>query len=243
MVTGNVIDRLIQTVDFCPWASVAGLQAVQLRRRPVTRIPAQSPGLIDRLVQAVDFCPWPSIAGTTPLEHRRPRPPIPLYTPEERRRRDATPWTLVQGILAPTQFVVFLVSLGLVLNYLATGNGLEVTTASIVIKTLVLYVIMVTGSIWEREVFGKYLFAHAFFWEDVMSMLVLALHTAYLVALFSGVVDVTTQMILALAAYAAYVINAVQFVLKLRAARREEDPTPSYHSGGLDHSGGLGLAR
>jgi 3-vinyl bacteriochlorophyllide hydratase len=51
---------------------------------------------------------------------------------------------------------------------------------------------------------------------------VLALHTTYLIALFSGAVDADRQMWLALAAYATYVINATQFVLKLRAARRQE---------------------
>lgn len=89
-----------------------------------------------------------------------------LYTPEERVRRDATKWTLVQGILAPVQFVVFLISLGLVLRYLGTGDGYAAATVSVVIKTLVLYTIMITGAIWEREVFGCYLFAPAFFWED-----------------------------------------------------------------------------
>jgi len=146
----------------------------------------------------------------------------PLYTAEERLRRDATPWTLVQGILAPIQFVVFAISLGLVLRYLATGEGLQAATVSIVVKTLVLYTIMITGSIWEREVFGCYLFAPAFFWEDVFSFLVLALHTAYLVALFAGLGDPRQQMLIALAAYASYFINAGQFVLKLRAARRDE---------------------
>ncbi|MFZ1428353.1 MAG: 2-vinyl bacteriochlorophyllide hydratase [Geminicoccaceae bacterium] len=142
-----------------------------------------------------------------------------LYTAAERRRRDASRWTLVQGILAPLQFLVFLVSLGLVLRYLASGDGLVAATWSIVIKTLVLYTIMITGSIWEREVFGRWLFAPAFFWEDIVSMLVLALHTAYLVALFTGTLDARQLMLLALAAYASYVINAAQFVLKLRAAR------------------------
>jgi len=142
-----------------------------------------------------------------------------LYTAEERRRRDASRWTLVQGVLAPLQFLVFLVSLALVLRFLATGEGLSAATASIVFKTFVLYTIMVTGSIWEKEVFGVYLFAHPFFWEDVFSMAVLALHTAYLVALFTQAISPTQQMYLALAAYAAYVINAVQFLLKLRAAR------------------------
>ena len=144
-----------------------------------------------------------------------------LYTASERRRRDASPWTLVQGILAPIQFLVFLVSLGLVLRYLATGDGLAAATISIVVKTFTLYAIMITGSIWEREVFGRYLFAPAFYWEDVFSMLVLALHTAYLAALFTGWLGPREQMLLALAAYAAYVINATQFLLKLRAARLE----------------------
>jgi 3-vinyl bacteriochlorophyllide hydratase len=78
---------------------------------------------------------------------------------------------------------------------------------------------MITGCIWEKVVFGRYLFAASFFWEDVFSMLVLALHTAYLVALYTGSLSVREQMLLALAAYAAYAINATQFILKLRAAR------------------------
>lgn len=145
-----------------------------------------------------------------------------LYTPEERIRRDATKWTLVQGILAPVQFVAFLISLTLIVRYLTIGDGFFLATVSIVIKTLLLYAIMITGSIWEREVFGCYLFAPAFFWEDVFSFLVLALHTAYLVALFAGIGDPRQQMLLALAAYASYFINATQFILKLRAARRDE---------------------
>ena len=81
---------------------------------------------------------------------------------------------------------------------------------------------MVTGCIWEKVVFGRYLFAPAFYWEDVFSMLVLALHTAYLVALFTGALDARHLMYLALAAYATYVINATQFILKLRAARLDQ---------------------
>ncbi len=146
----------------------------------------------------------------------------PLYTPEQRRRRDATPWTLVQGVLAPTQFLVFLVSLGLVLRTLATGEGATAATASVVVKTLVLYAIMVTGAIWEKRVFDRYLFAPVFYWEDVFSMLVIALHTAYLAALVTGWLDLRGQLWLALAAFATYVVNATQFILKLRAARLGE---------------------
>ncbi len=154
-----------------------------------------------------------------------PRVSTGLYTPEERARRDATAWTWVQGVLAPVQFLVFLASLGLVLRYLATGEGLAWAHGSIVVKTLVLYTIMVTGCIWEKVVFGRYLFAPAFYWEDVFSMAVLALHTAYLVALGTGWLGDRALMGLALAAYATYVINAAQFLLKLRAARLQEAAT------------------
>jgi 3-vinyl bacteriochlorophyllide hydratase len=127
-------------------------------------------------------------------------------------------------VLAPIQFVVFLVSLALVVRYLQTGQGAAAATASIVVKTCTLYTIMITGSIWEKVVFGKWLFVHAFFWEDVFSMLVLALHTAYLVALVGGYGSEHGRMLLALAAYATYAINAMQFILKLRAARLQSAP-------------------
>lgn len=144
----------------------------------------------------------------------------PLYTPEERVRRDRSPWTIVQAVLAPLQFLAFLLSLWLVLHFLRTGEGAQAATVSVLVKTGFLYAIMVTGAIWEREVFGVWLFAHSFFWEDVVSMAVIALHTAYLWAWLSGALEVRAQMILALVAYLAYTINALQFFLKLRAARR-----------------------
>jgi 3-vinyl bacteriochlorophyllide hydratase len=147
-----------------------------------------------------------------------------LYTAEERRRRDASRWTLVQGVLAPIQFVVFAVSTALVIRFLATGEGLGAANLSVVIKTLALYTIMYTGALWEHDVFGRYLFAPAFYWEDMVSMVVIALHTAYLYALAAGALAPRALMVLALAAYATYLVNAAQFLLKLRAARLAAPP-------------------
>jgi len=160
------------------------------------------------------------MTGETPKSAR-----FELYTPEQRVRRDNTRWTLVQGILAPLQFVVFAVSLVLIVRYLWTGEGLLAADISIIVKTFVLYTIMITGAIWEKVVFGQYLFAPAFFWEDVFSMAVLALHTAYLIATLGGLLAPVPLMALALAAYAAYAINAAQFVWKLRMARLSDPRT------------------
>ena len=137
----------------------------------------------------------------------------------------------MQGILAPIQFLVFLVSAILVIRYLTTGEGLAVATVSVISKTLLLYTIMITGCIWEKEVYGVYLFAPAFYWEDVFSMLVLALHTGYLFALATDATSMRSQMWLALAAYAAYAINATQFILKLRRARLQSAADMATHQG------------
>jgi 3-vinyl bacteriochlorophyllide hydratase len=145
-----------------------------------------------------------------------------LYTAEQRKRRDSSKWTLVQGVLAAFQFIVFLLSLALVLRTLFTGDGAFAANASVIFKTLVLYTIMVTGSLWEKDVFGQYLFAPAFFWEDAISFIVIALHTLYMVALISGTLAQSSLMLLALAAYATYAVNAGQFLWKLKLARSSE---------------------
>lgn len=152
------------------------------------------------------------------------RAPRPLYTEEERRRRDSSPWTQVQGVLAALQFLIFLVSLVLVARFLMTGAGALAADLSIVAKTLALYAIMVTGSIWEKAVFGRYLFAPAFYWEDMVSMVVIALHTAYLAMLLLAIGTAEQRMLVALTGYVAYVVNAGQFLLKLRAARLDAAP-------------------
>lgn len=180
--------------------------------------------LFDHWIDQIAPCPWPAHVGSH-IESRA-RSEIgktALYTAEERAKRDASPWTLVQAILAPLQFLVFAISLGLVVRFLWTGEGYALATASILLKSFLLYLIMITGSIWEKEVFGQYLFARPFFWEDVFSMLVIALQTAYLAALLTGWGTAEQQMMIAVAAYAAYVINAGQFLVKLREARLEAE--------------------
>jgi len=163
-----------------------------------------------------------------PKNHSTRPPRKPLYTAEERARRDATKWTLVQGLLAPVQFLAFAVSVVLVLRYLATDQGYLAATVSILIKTFLLYLIMITGAIWEKVVFGQYLLAPPFFWEDVVSFFVIALHLAYVAAVMMNVLSPQQLMTLALIAYAAYIINAVQFVLKLRTARLHSPSETQY---------------
>jgi 3-vinyl bacteriochlorophyllide hydratase len=163
-----------------------------------------------------------------------------LYTPEQRIKRDKSIWTLVQGVLAPLQFLVFLVSITLVIRFLMTGKDYEIANYSILLKTFFLLLIMITGCIWEKVVFDKYLFAEAFFWEDVFSMLVIFLHLSYVYCLFTQALSPQSLMILALCAYVAYFINAAQFIWKLRVARKEYEilqKTSTYQSPEVFHQG------
>ena len=162
-------------------------------------------------------------AKTTPQADMERKARYALYTAEERKRRDESVWTLVQGVLAPLQFLVFLVSVVLVVRTLKTGEGAFAADVSIVVKTFFLYTIMVTGAIWEKVVFGKYLFAKAFFWEDVVSMGVIALHTLYMVMLLGDYGTLDQRLIVALAGYVIYVVNAAQFIWKLRMARLQAE--------------------
>jgi 3-vinyl bacteriochlorophyllide hydratase len=189
--------------------------------------------LIDDLIDYLAPSPWGAHAGS-PFPHRvrrKTKVRQPLYSPQERLRRDRSPWTIVQAILAPLQFLSCAVSVALVVHYFWTGQGYEIATASILVKTAALYAIMITGSIWEKEVFGKWLFAPAFFWEDAFSMLVLGLQTAYLSALILGWGTPRQQMMISMAAYAAYAINASQFLWKLRQARLDVSPNGAGVSG------------
>lgn len=167
-------------------------------------------------------CVMPIASHTTALGQREQKKDRDLlYTAEEKKRRDETIWTLVQGVLAPLQFFVFLVSTYLVIRYLNTGEGYQIATISVIFKTSILMLIMVTGAIWEKVVFGQYLLAPAFFWEDIVSFFVIFLHIAYVLALWINLFSEQQLMLLALVAYVAYFVNALQFLIKLRAARSQ----------------------
>ena len=186
---------------------------------------------IGRIVDKLDCCPWGGVVGhsaasrITIQQTRKTQ----LYTPEQRARRDASPWTTVQGVLAPAQFAVFLVSFGLVARFLLTGEGEAVAIASVVLKTATLYLIMVTGSVWERAVFGRYLFVPAFYWEDMVSMVVLALHTAYIAALFTGALGSHQLMLLALAGLRD--LRGERRAIRAEAARMARKEQPIWAAG------------
>jgi 3-vinyl bacteriochlorophyllide hydratase len=136
-----------------------------------------------------------------------------MYTPEQLRRREASRWTRVQIVLAPIQFVVFVVSFGLVIRYLATGEGYLAATVSIWLKIALIWVLTITGMLWEHDMFGHYFLAKEFFWEDVGNLVAIVTHNLYFVAQWLGA-DQRSLMWVMVFAYLTYLINAAQFVYR-----------------------------
>lgn len=142
------------------------------------------------------------------------------YTPEQMAKRDSSIWTKVQMVLAPVQFIAFLISFSLVVRYLVTGEGYAAANISVLIKIALLWMITITGMIWEKELFGHYFLAKEFFWEDVGNAVAIVTHNIYFVAVWAGA-DQQTVMGLMLLAYCTYLINCAQFVRRGIAAGQQ----------------------
>lgn len=142
------------------------------------------------------------------------------YTAEQLAQRNASVWTRVQMALAPLQFLVFLISLTLVIRYLLTGDGYTIANLSVLCKITLLWLITVTGMIWEKEIFGHWFLAPQFFWEDVGNAVAMLMHNLYFLAVWLGWSH-QAVMTFMLIAYIAYLFNCTQFVLRGLQARRQ----------------------
>lgn len=142
------------------------------------------------------------------------------YTAEQMARRNSSPWTRVQAILAPIQFLAFLVSFGLVLRFLMTGEGYAIANMSVLVKITLLWAITITGMFWEKTIFGHYFLAREFFWEDIGNLVAIITHNLYFLARGLHWSD-RAVMTLMLMAYVTYLVNCGQFVWRGIQAGRQ----------------------
>lgn len=157
-----------------------------------------------------------------------------MYTAEQLERRNRSFWTRVQAVLAPTQFVAFLASFGLVVRFLATGQGYAVANASVLVKIALLWLITITGMIWEKEIFGHYFLAREFFWEDVGNVVAMLTHNLYFLARALHWND-RAVMTLMLLAYCTYLVNCAQFVRRgIQAGRQRRQMARGAEAHGQD---------
>ena len=143
-----------------------------------------------------------------------------MYTSDQLRRREASRWTRVQIILAPIQFLAFLISFVLVIRYLVTGEGYLIATLSVWIKIFLIWVLTITGMLWEYDMFDHYFMAKEFFWEDLGNLIAIITHNLYFVAIWLGASERVVMWVMVFA-YVTYLLNAGQFVARgVRSAQQ-----------------------
>ncbi len=148
---------------------------------------------------------------------------MPRYTPEQLAKRNASVWTEIQILLAPVQFVIFLTGIGLNALYASNPASIDFFWISVAIlfKTLFFVILFITGMFFEKDIFGKWVFSKEFFWEDVGSSVATFFHFLYFVLAWKGYPD-GTLVIWATVAYSSYIINAVQYLVRIWLEKSHE---------------------
>lgn len=147
---------------------------------------------------------------------------MPRYTPEQLRKRNNSVWTKVQLILAPIQFVVFIIGVVLtVMYYTGSLENFSLVTWALLIKTIFLVVLFVTGAFFEKEVFDIWVFSPEFYWEDIGSSVATVFHFLYFVLAYLGF-SKEALVWSALVAYFTYVVNAIQYLVRIYLEKQNE---------------------
>ncbi len=129
-------------------------------------------------------------------------------------RRKASIWTRVHPIFAIGQLGIFVVSLVLLGLYFFHVVSFATVYLSVLVKIFAMIGAIVSGSLWERDVFGPWWFAHEFFLEDVMTLNVFVLHVGFLITVYAWPSNEQAMIVMLLLAYGAYGFNAVQYIVR-----------------------------
>jgi len=129
-------------------------------------------------------------------------------------RRSASLWTRIHPVFALAQLAAFFVSVGLLIAYFRGAVSFDVVHQSVLIKVALMAGAIVTGALWEKDVFGKYWFAPEFMGEDTMTVNVFILHIAYLVMAVIHPENIVAQIGTLIMAYTVYIANVAQYVLR-----------------------------
>ncbi len=129
-------------------------------------------------------------------------------------RRSASVWTKIHPVFALGQLLAFFVSVGLLIGYFRGSVSFDVVHESVLLKVALMVGAIVTGALWEKDVFGHYWFAPEFMGEDTMTVNVFILHLGYLTMVLAHPQNITAQIGTLLVAYTVYIANVAQYVLR-----------------------------
>jgi 3-vinyl bacteriochlorophyllide hydratase len=129
-------------------------------------------------------------------------------------RRSASVWTKIHPVFALGQLLAFFVSLGLLIGYFRGAVSFDVVHQSVLVKVALMVGAIITGALWEKDVFGAYWFAPEFMAEDTMTVNVFILHASYLLMAVAHPENVSLLIGMLIVAYGVYVANVAQYVVR-----------------------------
>jgi 3-vinyl bacteriochlorophyllide hydratase len=138
-------------------------------------------------------------------------------------RRAQSMWTKIHPIFAIGQLMVFFVSVGLLIAYFRGALDFSVVHVSVLVKIGLMVGAVITGSLWEHDVFGHWWFAPEFFVEDAMTAFVFVTQIAYLTvhALYPANQNLITQILIV--AYVVYLCNVAQYIHRWQRMKQERE--------------------
>ncbi len=139
------------------------------------------------------------------------------------QRRESSVWTRVHPIFAIGQLGVFLVSVVLLVLYLLHVISFTYVFDSVLIKVGFMIGAIITGSLWEHDVYGAWWFAHEFFVEDVMTANVFFLHVIVLVIALGWPANMRAILGILLFGYVIYALNVAQYIVAHLRSRTSVD--------------------
>ncbi len=131
-------------------------------------------------------------------------------------------WTLIHPIFALGQLLAFFVSVVLLVMYFRGAVSFDVVHTSVLVKVALMLGAIVTGALWEKDVFGHYWFAPEFMGEDTMTVNVFILHISYLAMAFAHPDNITIITGVLIMAYTVYVANVAQYILRTALLQRAQ---------------------
>jgi 3-vinyl bacteriochlorophyllide hydratase len=129
-------------------------------------------------------------------------------------RRAASVWTKIHPVFALGQLLAFCVSVALLIGYFRGGVSFDTVHQSVLVKVSLMIGAILTGALWEKDVFGAYWFAPEFLAEDTMTVIVFILHVAYLAMVVAHPDNLTAQVGMLIVAYSVYIFNVGQYVVR-----------------------------
>jgi 3-vinyl bacteriochlorophyllide hydratase len=136
-------------------------------------------------------------------------------------RRKASIWTTIHPLFAIGQLLVFFVSVGLFVAYLRGAVPFQFVHVSVLVKIALMVGAVITGSLWERDVFGYWWFAPEFLFEDVMTLIVFITQMTYLAMVFTHPQLMGVILGVLIFAYTVYIANVAQYIHRTQTAKKE----------------------